>query len=151
MAFAKLGAQQSTWVAIMEKAYAFYRYNTANYADLEGGWMSPVYSALGCSGTSNFYSASNATALLNLIQQQLAAGKSVTYACNSPSSGAPLIGSHAYSVDHVNFSGGVAVSVTLRNPWGVDGAGNDGANDGYVTVSAQHAFGSFMGLVSSTV
>jgi hypothetical protein len=27
-------------------------------------------------------------------------------------------------------------SVTLRNPWGVDGAGNDGnPNDGLVTVS----------------
>jgi hypothetical protein len=29
-------------------------------------------------------------------------------------------------------------SVVLRNPYGTDGGGNDGADDGYVTVTADH-------------
>jgi hypothetical protein len=42
-------------------------------------------------------------------------------------------------VHRVNYVNGIAVSVTLRNPWGVDGtAPPDGnANDGWVTLSAQ--------------
>ncbi len=42
-------------------------------------------------------------------------------------------------VHRVNYSNGVAVSVTLRNPWGVDGTApvDSNVNDGWVTLSAQ--------------
>ena len=64
----------------------------------------------------------------------------------------PLIGFHAYTVEAVNYdSAGVATSLRLRNPWGVDGAGSDGANDGYVTVTAAQALSCFLGFTSASV
>ena len=53
--------------------------------------------------------------------------------------GSDLVALHVYAVDHVVFSAnGSADAVVLRNPWGTDrnGASNDGADDGFVTVSA---------------
>jgi hypothetical protein len=41
--------------------------------------------------------------------------------------------------------------VVLRNPWGIDGAGNDGVNDGYVRLTALQAFTSFWGVISANV
>jgi hypothetical protein len=44
------------------------------------------------------------------------------------------------------------VSVTLRNPWGYDGAGNDSdPSDGYVTVTAAQANTSFSAVMSAYV
>ncbi len=39
----------------------------------------------------------------------------------------------------------------VRNPWGIDGAGYDGANDAYVTVTAKQALDSMLGIVSAAV
>ena len=41
---------------------------------------------------------------------------------------------------------GNVISITLRNPWGVDGAGNDGNNDGYVTITPAQAFAGYLGV-----
>ena len=43
------------------------------------------------------------------------------------------------------------VGVRLRNPWGVDGAGSDGANDGYVTLTGAQALAAMSGAVSAAV
>ena len=41
-------------------------------------------------------------------------------------------------------------SITLRNPWGVDGGGNnDGSDDGYVTFTASQFTGYFNGATAS--
>ena len=37
-AYAKLGAQNSMWVAVIEKAFAHYRTGSNNFASIEGGW-----------------------------------------------------------------------------------------------------------------
>ncbi len=151
LAYANTGTQNSVWVAIMEKAYAMFRTGANTYASIESGWMSEVYSALGKSSTSMF-STSSAASLLNVIKTALEQGKSVTYGTTTPTDGAPLIGGHAYMVDHVNADAqGNLVSVTLRNPWGIDGAGNDGANDGYVTITAAQAKNAFIGLAIAAV
>ena len=84
---------------------------------------------------------------MNQLASAIAAGKAVTFAVNHPPAGSPLIGNHAYTVDHVNSDG----TVTLRNPWGVDGAGSDGKDDGYVTITAAQAFGAFLGGSAATV
>ena len=64
----------------------------------------------------------------------------------TPAQGAPLVSSHAYIAEKVNYTtvnlGGfgtitIPVSVVLRNPWRSDGAGNDGNNDGLVTVTGE--------------
>ena len=49
----------------------------------------------------------------------------------------PLVTGHMYTVASVQRnSAGVVTSITLRNPWGVDGAGSDGnTSDGLVTLT----------------
>ena len=70
-----------------------------------------------------------------------------------PSAGSPLVKKHVYMVERLNFqtvmnSGipvQVPVSLVLRNPWGTDGAGNDGLNDGLVTITGQQLVASMYG------
>lgn len=151
LAYANSGKDDSIWAAIMEKAYAYFRYDEGSYGSLEGGWMGSVYNALGCGSTSSIWTSTDGTDLLNKIDDLLKAGKSVTYAVYTAPDGAPVVGSHAYSVDRViRDSQGKATKLVLRNPWGVDGKGSDGADDGYVTLTAAHAHGAFWGVVAAT-
>lgn len=151
-AYAALGKEGSMWVAVMEKAYAFFRTGAGTYASLDSGWMSEGYSALGVASTST-WQASGATVLLNLIKNDLAMGRSVTFAVGTPASGSNLAAYHAYSVEAVvKNASGTPTHLRLRNPWGIDGnAVTDGLNDGYVTVTAQHAFNSLLGFTSAMV
>jgi hypothetical protein len=149
--YAGLGAQGSTWVAIIEKAFAAYHGTTASYASIDGGWMSDSYAALGCRSTS-FYGGTGAADLMNQIETALNAGESVTYGTIRVADGASLIASHAYTVDSiVTDSHGNVTGLELRNPWGVDGAGNDGHNDGYVIVTAAQAYDSMAGVTMAFV
>ena len=149
--YAGLGQGGSLWVAIMEKAYAVFHGPTPSYGSIDGGWMDQSYAALG-DASSSIYGAATPGLLLSQIQSEVLAGKSVTYATYNVADNAPLLPSHAYAVARVNTDMlGNPLSVTLRNPWGVDGAGNDGLNDGYVTVTAQQAYDSMLGVVSAYV
>ena len=150
-AYAALGAEGSMWVAVIEKAYAMYRRGGARgYAGLDGGWMREAYAALGMPGRTIFTNSGDL--LARFLQSELAAGRSVTYATDEPAAGAPLVGSHAYAVVGVDLdSAGNPVGIRLRNPWAVDGEGSDGADDGYVTVTAHQAVASLMGVVSARV
>jgi hypothetical protein len=42
-------------------------------------------------------------------------------------------------------------TLVLRNPWGIDGAGNDGKDDGYVRLTPAQALGSFWAVISAVV
>ncbi len=152
MQYADMGKQNSVWVAIMEKAYACFRTPTltANYANLDGGWMSEAFNDLGYT-TTDKWSAKTGDELLTFIANELKAGKAVTMAINNPVGGAPVIGSHAYTVVRVDVDAKGNKTLVLRNPWGVDGAGNDGANDGYVRLTSQQALGSFWAVMSAKV
>jgi hypothetical protein len=137
-AYAQLGQGNSLWVAIFEKAFALHRTNRG-YSGIEGGFGMEVFQAIGGTNYSQRSFASNqGIQALNFVASELAAGKAVVYHARS-GTGVPIVGNHAYMVHRVNFVNGVAVSVTLRNPWGVDGtAPPDGnANDGWVTITAQ--------------
>jgi hypothetical protein len=151
MLYADLGAQKSLWVAIMEKAYACYRDGgLASYADLDGGWMDEAFGDLGYASNA-IWDVSNGDDLLQRISDELSAGKAVTIAINTPKNGAPVVGSHAYTVVSVDTDGQGNRTLVLRNPWGVDGAGYDGHDDGYVRLTALQAFTSFWGVISSNV
>jgi hypothetical protein len=142
-AYAQLGTDNSLWVAVVEKAYADYANPKIDaYATIDGGWMSSAFAALGLKSTSTF-SAGSATALATLLSKDLRAGDVVTLGTSaSVAASSPLVGGHAYEVDSVALgSTGQITSVTLRNPWG-----NDVANGGYVTVTAQQAFAAFEGM-----
>ncbi|MDQ3438734.1 MAG: calpain family cysteine protease, partial [Planctomycetota bacterium] len=134
--YAKLGAQDSLWAALIEKAYAFFRTGAGTYQSLHAGWMSEVFAALGTVGQTIWRSAGVPTDLLALLRTELDAGAAITWATSTIPAGVPLVDAHAYSVETVTLDGdGVAVSVTLRNPWRTDGGGNeDDANDGLVTL-----------------
>jgi hypothetical protein len=138
--YAGFGRQNSLWVAVLEKAWAFFRRNEGTYASTAFGWMSEAFTALGTSST-DLWSASTGKALLTHIQAQLTDGKAVTFATiPTIPVGCPVIGNHAYMVVGVNFdAAGAPTGLRLRNPWGVDGADNDGANDGYVTLTTAQA------------
>ncbi|WP_428937473.1 C2 family cysteine protease [Fontivita pretiosa] len=151
LVYAQFGADNSTWVALMEKAYAFYRNWGGSYAGLSSGWMSEGYWALGRQSYSTFQTDPRSINLLETIKADLDAGKSVTYAAGDPGN-APLIGYHAYAVEDVTLDAtGTPVQLKLRNPWGIDGAGNDGSDDGVVTITEAQAKASMLGVVSASL
>jgi hypothetical protein len=152
LAYANLGAQNSMWVAVMEKAYAFFRTGAGSYASIDGGWMTESYSAVGVKHKS-IEAQPSGQALLKLLQAELAAGRSVTYAVGDVSQGANLVAYHAYSVESVGLDAdGKPATLRLRNPWAVDGETcTDGVNDGVVTITAAQAAACFLGVVSAAV
>ena len=146
-AYAGFGAEGSLWVAIVEKAYAHYRTGANSYASLEGGWSVHVNRAFGstAAGEKAISSYSSATALANDIYTRWNSFQAVTigFAGGSVAAGSPLVNNHMYTVWSVTRnSAGVVTSITLRNPWGTDGGGNDGVNDGLITVTPAQLFGS---------
>ena len=73
--YAKLGAEQSLWVAIVEKAYAFFRRNLGNYTSLRAGWMSEAFDACGLESETFMWNAvSSAVDQMTRIKQAIDAG-----------------------------------------------------------------------------
>jgi hypothetical protein len=153
MQYAGFGKQNSLWVAIMEKAYACFREagSVANYASLDGGWMNEAFSDLGFADSDEIWNVATGDDLLNKIDAELKAGKAVTMAIDTPAAGAPVVGSHAYTVVSVDTDADGHKTLVLRNPWGIDGAGNDGKDDGYVRLTPAQALGSFWAVISANV
>lgn len=146
VAYAQLGAGNSLWVAVVEKAYATLKGARAGYAAISGGWMGDVFSAFGLKNQS-VMSVRDPSTLATTLKKDLAAGDFVTYGTidGLPLKG-PLVGGHAYTVDRVGTDGkGNVTTVTVRNPWGNQlGGGRE-----FVTITAQQAFADFGGVVVS--
>jgi Calpain family cysteine protease len=121
------------WAAIMEKAYAFFRTGANTYNSLNSGWTGSALSDLGIANTTFDTGPSS---LFSTITTALANDKVVAAISNtSVPSNIPIIGSHAYTVVSTSVDSGVQY-ITVRNPWGFDGAGNDGnTGDGLVTLT----------------
>lgn len=150
--YAKLGAGDSMWAAILEKAFAFFRRSQGSYASIAAGWMSEAFSAFGGASSSIWKSGvSSAGDLLNQISTMVSAGKSVTVAFADVPSGLPVVGNHAYTFDAIITNPDGSRSIRLRNPWGTDGAGNDGKNDGYVTLTSAQLFSVFTAVTGARV
>jgi hypothetical protein len=148
LVYAQLGAGNSVWVAIMEKAFAEFRNGANSYQNISSGWMSEVYSDLGIANTNNFYEP-NAADLLSQIQADLTAGDAVTVGIDNVPSGTPLINDHAYSVVAVEKdSHGNLIGLELRNPWGTVGISGYASNNGDVTVTAAQAYASIEGFTA---
>ena len=103
-AYASLGAENSLWVAVLEKAWAFFRYETASYNSIEAGWMSEIYDAFGIRQDTNF-SVITEQLLMEQMQADLLAGKSVTLATRNVPENSPLIDQHAYTVLSTELDG----------------------------------------------
>jgi hypothetical protein len=133
--YAHPGTSGDIWAAILEKAYAEFDTGAWNYNSLSFGYFGTVLSDLGVA-----YSSFGATApntLFNIISNGVNSGKGVTVGTNSNIiGGAPLIGDHTYTVTAAWEDSSGTEWVTLRNPWGFDGAGSDSnPGDGLVTMT----------------
>ncbi|MCY2932015.1 MAG: C2 family cysteine protease [Planctomycetota bacterium] len=149
LAYANLSPDGELWVALVEKAYAEFRTGANSYASISGGWMTPVYTQItGVSASDTYSSGQTDSALASQISQALAAGHAVTAGCLSAGS-TTIVGGHAYMVYSVQTLNGVQ-TVTVYNPWGVDGKGSDGnSSDGLVTLSVSD-FRSVFSVVSTS-
>jgi hypothetical protein len=134
--YAHPGASGNEWVAIMEKAYAYFRTGANAYSSLNSGYMTGAYSDLGVSSASIVLPADQ-NSFLSTVNTQLAANKPVDVLTHGTIiNSAPLIASHCYAVISATKDAGGTVWITLRNPWGFDGFNVDSnPNDGLVTVS----------------
>ena len=146
--YAGMGIGNSTWVAVLEKAWAHFRRNEGSYPSIESGWMEECFGAMNTSTTSQdvdwWYKAwNNKDNLWQYVSDRLSEGRAVTIGTNGDATA--LVGSHAYMVDSVYYSGSTKM-VRLRNPWGA--AGNPGA---YMDITAQQLFDSINKVQSAYV
>jgi Ca2+-binding RTX toxin-like protein len=153
--YANLGAENSLWAAVVEKAYAFYKDAKGNYGSINGGngdgWTPAQALGLASSGFETELFA-NATLLVSAMRAQWLAGKAITVGGPAPfhsntvkddydnpmtdaDENTRRRGAHVYTL--VSVASDLS-SVTLRNPWADDGTGSTDAdpNDGYVTIPA---------------
>ena len=163
-AYARPGLDTNAiWVPIMEKAWCFVRdmANATNpvintsYHNVDSGYMDEVPTAMAAdeisvvfAGRNNF---ANGYDMLEYIQQELAAGKLVTFGTQSKAYGG-FVESHAYTVLGVAQGKDGDWYLIVRNPWGTDGfQSTDGSDDGYVAIRAADAFASMADVQSSWV
>ncbi|QOV90728.1 C2 family cysteine protease [Humisphaera borealis] len=136
--YAKLGNGNSIWVAIMEKAFAYHRYfDGGTYAILELGRSSEPFDALAAQNA-DFWGTSGTNVLASIASQMNQGRAVVASSINALPNGLPYVNQHLYVVNSVDTAGG---TITVRNPWGYDGAGNDAnPQDGYYTFTASQFF-----------
>ena len=145
----------SLWAALLEKAYAFFRKSDGQYLSIKAGTAGETFASLGIpSGVGSRSPFQTAQDFLRGMQNDLNAGRAVTLSTPPGVVGSDLVSLHVYAVDHVNFdANGTATGVVLRNPWGRDGNGtpSDGADDGWVTVSAHDIYWTWVTMDSAAV
>jgi hypothetical protein len=125
----------AVWAPIMEKAYAYFRTGNNSYASLNWGWTGSVYSDLGVAN-STFSTYGNAQNLYATLANATLSHAVTVITNGNIVNGASLIGSHAYSVVNAYTDAFGTQWLTLRNPWGMDGNGNDGnTSDGLVRIT----------------
>lgn len=141
-AYAKLGADNSMWVAVVEKAFAHLRGGRNAYIDLGFGKPNLVSLAFGAtSGTRGVGSYASATDMANDFYTRWSAHQACTVSFGAVPPGAPVAEHHVYMLDSVTRNAnGMVTSITLRNPWGSDGSENDGNNQHLVTLTPDELF-----------
>ena len=143
--YADLSPEGELWVALVEKAYAQFRYGDNSYPSIEGGWMSAVYREVTNAPVTEMWINYSTPGVGQSLASHLAAGHAVTAATKSvPNS--PFVGNHAYQVKSVETVGRETY-VTVYNPWGVDGKSWDASSaDGLLKVTLGQFQSSFIGL-----
>jgi hypothetical protein len=148
---AGLGAENSMWAAVVEKAFASYRSGANTYASIASGASTEVFTAFRMKNVSSktLSSYSSAAAMASDMLAKWNAGYALGIGSIAVASG----GTHAFSVQSfVLDSTGTVTGIVLRNPWGTDSlsnfsafssaAGGSNANDGIFTVTISQLFNS---------
>lgn len=148
--YAALGAGNSMWVAVVEKAYASYYSSAGTMQALNaGGHQEDVFTAFNMRYAGSYQLSTTYGSgyyLANDFANRLAQGFSITTSVMA-SDGS----SHAFTVSGlVRNAAGTITAIVLRNPWGYDGltsfpnyaTGNGGtnANDGYFSLTPDQLF-----------
>ena len=150
LVYTALGQGGSVWVSVMEKAWTYARPGAGgSYAGIDGGFTTEILQAFRLTGVGadSFHpgfgglffptSASLGAAIDKVFSQ----GMAPTIGIDTPSSGL-LISSHQYIVVGVTKTAGQVTSVTLHNPWNIDGgtltSGNP--NDGDIVIDIDTLF-----------
>ena len=128
------GATGDVWGLVFEKAYAFFYLAQNTYGSLNAcsiaSWQDLGFAE------STWSPWTSAGSLYNAITGALNTGDGLVVAVGTPADGASLIADHAYSVVGAGYDSSGNLLITLRNPWGFDGAGSDSnPGDGLVTVT----------------
>ena len=147
LSYAQPSPTGEIWVALLEKAYAFFRYGENSYESIEGGWMNDVLPELTDEPVSmRLTRNTTSSALFEYIESALAAGQPVT-AGSYYAAGGPVIGGHAYMIQSAEQTAD-GCYVTLYNPWGEDGVSWDAQpNDGLVRLDIEQVRTSFSRVV----
>lgn len=140
LVYAQLGSDGSTWVALMEKAWAYFAPSQngelADYGNIEGGDADPVYQALGGSNIQGTFvngqewgqsAFGNSTYFAEWINWKLNQGDAMSIAFSDGNSNDDfsipniLENDHEYTLvsDTINNYGQVT-GFWVRNPWGFD-------------------------------
>ncbi|MHC4716393.1 MAG: C2 family cysteine protease, partial [Planctomycetota bacterium] len=123
LAYAGFGNDGELWVPLMEKAYAFFRYEKNSYESIHGGWMGTVYEEMTNLPSGFKMTNESADSVWRFMSRALAGGHAVSAGSYYNASG-PIVGSHAYSVRSIEQTD-EGRFVTVYNPWGVDGRSYD--------------------------
>jgi hypothetical protein len=144
--YAKLGDGGASWVAIMEKAWTYFRHpeRAASYDEIAFGWSEEVFPAVGADNVAavsqqQLYTGGDLTQQISDLQAQ---GRVVTLATQQ--SATTLVASHMYSVVGVNGDG----TIQLRNPWGSNP--NSYGDGGYISIAADQALSDMSEICSAT-
>jgi hypothetical protein len=144
--FAGIPADKDIWVAVLEKAWCYFRPDSTDpgsYDGIQSGRPSESMLAFGSTNAQDYASSTYTTAsqLLTAISTPLQAGDIVDVGTQSPenwpASDPPLASGlftgHAYSVVSVDVANN---KIELRNPWATNtsGVANDGTG-GYITIT----------------
>jgi Ca2+-binding RTX toxin-like protein len=150
--YGDLGADNSTWVALMEKAYAIFRTGVADYTQIDGtNSLAEVYSALDFANTDTSSPPATEADFVQMLVSDEQAGRAAVFATNDTPTDPQLSADHAYMVNVVvTDSSGAPVALQLRNPWGTDIQG-DPTYDGYIDISLADAYASMRDYCSAAV
>jgi hypothetical protein len=140
--YSNTNSMKGLWVALMEKAWAFFRTGFGSYASTNLGHTTETFTAMGVL-SSHYSHYTNGTDLAKAVEYRMSCGDAVTLDTKATLSGEPeIVTNHSYTVDRVFADSAGNYWFVLRNPWGEDGNGSasDGVDDGYITLSAARAF-----------
>lgn len=136
--------RSGAWVALLEKAYAFFRFGQNSYSSLSAGWMAYVYQEFNVGANTAWLNSLGEQQIFDEFVQRDAERRAQTTG-TYVNPGPALVGGHAYA-----FYGASGEQLVFYNPWGRDG-GSPSVNwqDGLVELTPEQTSTGFSAAVFS--
>ena len=116
IAYAKTGDGGELWVALLEKAWAHFRYEADSYQSTEYGWSDSVFLAMGVDHVVSWYvNTFTEEALFVALMEQEALGNAVTLSTKTTTTSL-VVANHVYVVLDADYVAGEPI-ITVYNPW----------------------------------